>query len=88
MTPAILRAQIGDILVQGERGAQVLVDPVMAEFLVESLDSVRSVKVKVRRIPQEELAVRAAKMKDVSYAACRVTPHVGATMARSFVFWL
>eukprot|EP00903_Cladosiphon_okamuranus_P019122 g17594.t1 len=62
----ITRDGIGDILVQGERGAQVLVDPVMAEFLCESLVSVRSVKVKVRRIPQEELAVRAAKTKDVS----------------------
>lgn len=41
----------------------------MAEFLCESLVGVRSVKVKVRRIPQEELAVRAAKTKDVSCAA-------------------
>ncbi|CAN0176062.1 unnamed protein product, partial [Ectocarpus fasciculatus] len=58
--------KIGDILVQGERGAQVLVDPVMAEFLAGSLTSVRSVKVKVRPIPLEELAVRPAKTKDVS----------------------
>eukprot|EP00752_Nemacystus_decipiens_P011547 g10253.t1 len=62
----ITRDGIGDILVQGERGAQVLVDPVMAEFLCESLVSVRSVKVQVRRIPQEELAVKAAKTKDVT----------------------
>ncbi|CAM9459850.1 unnamed protein product [Hapterophycus canaliculatus] len=38
----------------------------MAEFLSQSLTSVRSVTVKVRPIPPEELAVRAAKMKDVS----------------------
>ncbi|CAM9745736.1 unnamed protein product [Ectocarpus sp. 13 AM-2016] len=61
----VTRDGIGDILVQGERGAQVLVDPVMAEFLAGSLTSVRSVKVKVRPIPLEELAVRPAKMKDV-----------------------
>ncbi|CBJ28441.1 RNA-binding S4 [Ectocarpus siliculosus] len=62
----VTRDGIGDILVQGERGAQVLVDPVMAEFLAGSLTSVRSVKVKVRPIPLEELAVRPAKTKDVS----------------------
>lgn len=38
----------------------------MADYLCESLVSVRSVKVKVRPIPMEELAVRAARMKDVS----------------------
>lgn len=62
----ITRGGIGDILVQGERGAQVLVDPVMAEHLCQSLTSVRSVTVKVRRISMEELSVRPVKLKDVS----------------------
>ena len=62
----ITRGGIGDILVQGERGAQVLLDPVMAEHLCQSLTRVRSVTVKVRRIPMEQLSVSPLKVKDVS----------------------
>lgn len=50
---------------QGEQGAQVLVNPTMTEYLCESLTSVRTVKVKIRKILAEELAVRPAKNKDV-----------------------
>lgn len=62
----IKRSAIGDIVVQGERGAQVLVDPEMSEYLVQSLTSVRSVKVNIRPIPLEELALRPPQRKQVS----------------------
>lgn len=58
--------QIGDILVQGERGAQVLVTPEMVDHLSQSLQSVRTVTVKVRQIPLDELAVRPANRKKVT----------------------
>lgn len=56
----------------------------MAEFLCESLVSVRSVKVKVRQIPQEELAVRAAKTKDVSIGSPACCWGRGVGRCRSF----
>lgn len=42
-----------------------MVDSGMSEYLVDSLTSVRTVTVKVRPIPLEELAVRVAKRKEV-----------------------
>jgi RNA-binding protein YlmH len=33
--------QVGDILVMGDRGAQILVQPQLADFLCEALTSVR-----------------------------------------------
>jgi hypothetical protein len=35
--------QVGDILVMGDRGAQILVQPQLADFLCEALTSVRRV---------------------------------------------
>jgi RNA-binding protein YlmH len=38
-----LTVQVGDILVMGDRGAQLLVDPQLADFVCEALTSVRPV---------------------------------------------
>ena len=37
----ISRQKVGDILVQGERGAQILVDKELVQFLVENLTQAR-----------------------------------------------
>lgn len=62
----VVRGKIGDIIVLGERGAQALVVPELVEFLMVSLTQVRSVPVKVRPIPTEELRVRPPKTKEIT----------------------
>lgn len=53
----IERDRVGDIIVQGDTGAQVLVTPEMATFLAGALTSVRSVAVRAVVRPIEELQV-------------------------------
>jgi photosystem II S4 domain protein len=62
----IVREKIGDIIVLGERGAQVIVVPEMAEFLETSLVQVRSVPVKTRRIDLSEIKVRPPQKKELT----------------------
>ncbi|RMH77071.1 MAG: photosystem II S4 domain protein [Cyanobacteria bacterium J007] len=62
----IVRDKTGDILVQGERGAQAIVVPEMVEFLEMNLTQVRSVPVKTRAIALDELKVREPKKKDMT----------------------
>ncbi|MGB3239067.1 MAG: photosystem II S4 domain protein [Geitlerinemataceae cyanobacterium] len=62
----IVREKTGDILVLGERGAQVLVVPEIAEFLEMSLTQVRSVNVKTRRMELSELKVRQPQRKEMT----------------------
>lgn len=57
------RSKVGDILVLGDRGAQLLVAPQLADFLCEALTSVRSVPVQPRRIPLGELRVAAPRLE-------------------------
>nr|XP_029120164.1 uncharacterized protein LOC105040991 isoform X2 [Elaeis guineensis] len=47
----IVREKVGDILLQGEKGAQVLVVPELTEFLISALDKVRNVPVTCKQIP-------------------------------------
>jgi photosystem II S4 domain protein len=62
----IVRDKIGDIVVLGERGAQVIVVPEMVEFLEMSLTQVRSVPVKTQRIDLSELKVRPPQTKEMT----------------------
>jgi photosystem II S4 domain protein len=62
----IVREKTGDIIVLGERGAQAIVAPDLAEFLEMSLNQVRSVSVKTRRIDFSELKVREPKKKELT----------------------
>lgn len=62
----VVREKVGDILVLGERGAQVLVVPEIADFLETSLVQVRSVPVKVQRIGLEELKVRPPQKQEIT----------------------
>ncbi|KMZ71264.1 RNA-binding S4 domain-containing protein [Zostera marina] len=47
----IVREKIGDILLQEERGAQVLVDPELVDFLISTLNQVGNVPVSCSEIP-------------------------------------
>lgn len=62
----IVREKVGDILVLGERGAQAIVVPEIAEFLEMNLTQVRSVPVKTRRLELSELKIREPKKKELT----------------------
>ncbi|KAG0455147.1 hypothetical protein HPP92_024060 [Vanilla planifolia] len=51
LSTGIAREKIGDILLQGEKGAQVLVDPELIEFLISALNKVGNVPVSCEQIP-------------------------------------
>jgi photosystem II S4 domain protein len=60
----IVREKTGDVIVLGERGAQAIASPDIAEFLEMSLQQVRSVPVKTQRIDLSELKIREPKKKE------------------------
>lgn len=62
----LVRNKVGDIIVLGERGAQVIVVPELADFLTLHLTQVRSVPVKTQVVPWEELKVRPPKTKELT----------------------
>ncbi|MGB3493748.1 MAG: photosystem II S4 domain protein [Elainellaceae cyanobacterium] len=62
----IVREKVGDIIVLGERGAQIVVVPELVDFLELSLTQVRSVPVKTRPIELSELRVREPKKKEMT----------------------
>ncbi|GAU33735.1 hypothetical protein TSUD_52680 [Trifolium subterraneum] len=47
----IAREKVGDIILQGEQGAQIIVVPELVEFLTLTLDKVRNVPVTCTKIP-------------------------------------
>lgn len=61
----IERSKVGDILVQGEQGAHILVVPELVSHLEMSLTSVRSVPVSTCQIELSELAVREVKVQEM-----------------------
>lgn len=62
----LVREKVGDVIVLGERGAQVIVVPEMVEFLQTHLTQVRSVPVKTQPIEWSELKVREPKKKEMT----------------------
>lgn len=66
LATGLVREKTGDILVLGERGAQVLVVPELVEFLELNLTQVRSVPVKTRAIELNELRVQPPKTKQMT----------------------
>ena len=66
LATGVVREKIGDIIVLGERGAQVIVIPEMVEFFQTALVQVRSVPVKTQPIDLSELKVRPPKKKELS----------------------
>ncbi|KAE8125804.1 hypothetical protein FH972_020577 [Carpinus fangiana] len=47
----IAREKLGDIILQGEKGAQILVVPELVDFIISSLDKVGNVPVSCTKIP-------------------------------------
>ena len=64
-----LLLQIGDIILMGDRGAQVLMLPEHCETVCSSLKQIRSVPVDVDRIDLKDLKVKAQTIKEVSKCA-------------------
>ncbi|NJK40314.1 MAG: photosystem II S4 domain protein [Acaryochloridaceae cyanobacterium SU_2_1] len=62
----IERDQVGDVLVLGERGAQVIVAPRLEPFLVTHLTQVRTVPVQVEPISLDHLKVQAPRAKEMT----------------------
>jgi photosystem II S4 domain protein len=62
----VTRDVVGDILVQGERGAQALVDVELVEHFETELTRVRTVPVTVKRIDLSELRVPPVRSQDIS----------------------
>ncbi|MBG0742492.1 MAG: hypothetical protein RLZZ29_1362 [Cyanobacteriota bacterium] len=62
----IVREKTGDIIILGERGAQAIVVPELAEFLTMNLQQVRSVPVKTQVIDPSELKIREPKKKELT----------------------
>ncbi|MEM8780398.1 MAG: photosystem II S4 domain protein [Cyanobacteria bacterium P01_G01_bin.49] len=62
----IVREKVGDIIVLGERGGQVIVAPELVDFLETNLTQVRSVPVKTRSIELSELKIRPPKTKEMT----------------------
>lgn len=68
----ISREKIGDILVRGERGADVVTTPEMCEFLTGALTSVRTVKVQAREVALSELQVPTPKVEEINTSEASV----------------
>ncbi|MFB2971470.1 photosystem II S4 domain protein [Aerosakkonema sp. BLCC-F183] len=62
----IVRDKTGDIIVLGERGAQVIVVPEMVAYLAEHLTQVRSVPVKTQGIELSALKIKEPKKKELT----------------------
>lgn len=62
----LVREKVGDILVLGERGAQVVVVPELVDFLTLHLNQVRSVPVKTQVLDWAELKVRPPQTKELT----------------------
>ena len=66
LATGIVREKVGDILVLGERGAQVIVVPEIVEFLSFSLTQVRTVSVKIKPLELTELKIRPPQKKEIN----------------------
>lgn len=62
----ITRQKVGDIIVLGDRGAQVIVRSDIVEFLRGALTSVRSVSVRVEAIEWDSLQIRPPSVKEMT----------------------
>ncbi len=62
----IERQKVGDLIVLGEKGAQVILVPELVPYLEMQLTQVRTVPVRVRAIAPTELKVRAPQQKEIT----------------------
>lgn len=62
----LVREKLGDIILLGERGAQAIAVPEVAEFICLHLTQVRTVPVKAKEISLEALKIRPPKTKEMT----------------------
>ncbi|XP_061337091.1 uncharacterized protein LOC133284122 isoform X2 [Gastrolobium bilobum] len=78
----IAREKLGDIILQGERGAQILLVPELVEFLMSSLDKVRNVPVSCSKIPLISIDYEPPRTK--SFKAIEASLRVDALASAGF----
>ncbi|KAJ6824322.1 uncharacterized protein M6B38_382605 [Iris pallida] len=78
----IVREKVGDILVQGEKGAQVIVVPELVDFLVTSLNKVGNVTVSCTQIPLLVLEYEPPRTK--SFKAIEASLRIDALASAGF----
>ncbi|GFP78618.1 putative RNA-binding protein ylmh [Phtheirospermum japonicum] len=61
----IVRDKLGDIILQGEKGAHILVVPELVDFLTSSLDKIRNVSVTCEKIPLLALEYQPPRTKSM-----------------------
>jgi len=62
----LVREKVGDIILLGERGAQAIAVPEVAEFISLQLTQVRTVPVKTKEIALGDLKIRPPKTKEMT----------------------
>ncbi|KAF6159609.1 hypothetical protein GIB67_034571 [Kingdonia uniflora] len=78
----ISREKVGDIMLQGEKGAQVLIVPELVDFLVSTLDKVSNVSVSCTKIPL--LALEYEPPRTMSFKAIESSLRVDALASAGF----
>ncbi|KAL0301187.1 UNVERIFIED_CONTAM: hypothetical protein Sradi_6395500 [Sesamum radiatum] len=61
----IVRDKLGDIILQGDKGAHILVVPELVDFLASSLDKVRNVSVTCKKMPLLALEYQPPRTKSL-----------------------
>eukprot|EP00878_Enallax_costatus_P021451 GHUV01022704.1.p1 GENE.GHUV01022704.1~~GHUV01022704.1.p1 ORF type:complete len:260 (+),score=77.30 GHUV01022704.1:247-1026(+) len=62
----VVRDRVGDVLIQGEGGAQILVEPGLVDHFEASLTKVRTVPVETRGVPLSQLRVAPPKREETN----------------------
>ncbi|KAK0601597.1 hypothetical protein LWI29_025697 [Acer saccharum] len=78
----IAREKLGDIILQGEKGAQILVVPELVDYLISSLDKVGNVSVSCAKIPL--LALEYEPPRTNSFKAIEASLRVDALASAGF----
>ncbi|XP_068338678.1 uncharacterized protein [Pyrus communis] len=78
----IAREKLGDIILQGEKGAQVIVVPELVDFIISSLDKVGNVPVSFSRIPLISLDYEPPRTK--SFKTIEASARVDAIASAGF----
>ncbi|PQQ17973.1 uncharacterized protein Pyn_15243 [Prunus yedoensis var. nudiflora] len=78
----IAREKFGDVIFQGEKGAQVIVVPDLADYLISSLDKVGNVPVSLTKIPLIALDYEQPRTK--SFKAIELSLRIDAIASAGF----
>ncbi|GAV72307.1 S4 domain-containing protein [Cephalotus follicularis] len=78
----IAREKLGDIILQGEKGAQVLIVPELSDYILSSLDKVGNVSVSCTKIPLLALEYEPPRTK--SFKAIEASLRVDALASAGF----